>query len=78
MKVKHGKGKSEFGPGVRIQLSGTDVAMAIHAYLVAHDIHISGSATITVNGDLCKEGNVNVDPSGFVVAKGEKFSGRGE
>ena len=49
MKVKYGKGKTEYGPGVSIELTGNDVAIAIDAYLVAHRIHVDGSRTITVN-----------------------------
>jgi hypothetical protein len=75
MKVKYGNGRTEYGPGVDIEMTGNDVVLAIYAYLTAHNIHISGAATITVNGKLCKYGNVYVDPSGFVVAKGKKFNG---
>jgi len=78
MKVKYGKGESEYGPGVEIKLSGEDVAIAINAYLVAHNIHVSGPRTITVNGGLCGKGEVYVDPSGFVIHKGNKLSGRGK
>lgn len=77
MKVKYGKGKTKYGPGVSIKLSGVDVALAIYAYLVAHNIHASGPATITVNRELCKEGHVYVDPSGRVVSMGKEYSGRG-
>jgi hypothetical protein len=77
MKVKRGKGKTKYGPGVEIKLSGREVATAISAYLTAHQIHVSGAHTITVNGSLCWDGKVYVDPSGFVVAKGKKHSGRG-
>lgn len=77
MKVKYGKGKSEFGPGVDIYLTGDEVATAISAYLVAHDINVSGPRTITVNSDLIKNARVYVDPSGFVVTCGIKYSGRG-
>ena len=78
MKVKYGKGKTEHGPGVQINLTGKDVARAIYVYLKAHNIHISGPATITVNGKLCKKGGVYVDPSGFVIKKGKKYSGKGK
>jgi hypothetical protein len=77
MRVKYGDGPTEYGPGVSIELTGDEVATAIDAYLVAHGIHVDGPRTITVNGKLCREGNVYVDPSGFVIADGEEFSGRG-
>lgn len=78
MKVEYGEGKTEYGPGVSIKLTGNEVAMAIYTYLTAHSVHISGPATITVNGKLCKKGSVYVDPSGFVVTNGKKYSGRGD
>jgi hypothetical protein len=77
MNVHYGNGKTVYGPGVDIELSGDEVAIAIDAYLVAHGIHVSGARTIKVNGGLCKFGNVYVDPSGFVIYDGEKIDGRG-
>jgi hypothetical protein len=77
MQIKHGKGTTEYGPGVDIVLTGNDVASAISAYLVAHDIHINGPRTITVNKELCECGNVYVNPSGYVINEGKKISGRG-
>ena len=77
MKVRYGKGTTEYGPGVSIELTGCDVATAIDAYLVAKGIHVSGARTIKVNGELCEAGSVYVDPSGFVIKKGRKYSGRG-
>jgi hypothetical protein len=77
MEVYFGNGKTEHGTGVQIDLTGEEVARAIYAYLVAHNVHIQGAATIRVNGELCKEGEIYVDPSGFVVANGKKWSGRG-
>lgn len=78
MIVKHGQGRTEFGPGVSVELTGDEVATAIDAWLVAHGVHVSGTRTVTVNGELCKAGNVYVDPSGFVIADGVKTSGRGD
>lgn len=75
--VKQGDGKTQYGPGVSIELTGEEVATAIAAFLVAHDINISGARTITVNGELCEFGHVYVDPSGYVVAAGMMISGRG-
>lgn len=78
MNITFGKGTTEYGPGVQIDLTGTEVATAIHTYLTAHNIHIDGPATISVNGELCKEGSIYVDPSGDVVAHGIRYSGRGD
>jgi len=77
MRIEYGKGSTEFGPGVNIELTGDEVAIAIDAYLVAHGVHVDGPRTVTVNGELCEHGRVYVDPSGFAVANGERFSGRG-
>jgi hypothetical protein len=77
MRVKYGGGKTEYGPGVLVELTGDEVAIAIDAYLVAHKIHVSGPRTISVNGELCQEGRVYVDPSGFVIHKGKELNGRG-
>lgn len=78
MEVKFGEGQTKYGPGVSIEMSGDEVARAIHAYLVAHGIHVSGPRTVTVNGELCEDGRVYVDPEGFVMAQGKRFTGRGE
>lgn len=77
MEVKYGEGVDAFGPGVSIELTGDEVATAVDAWLVAHGVCVKGPRTVTVNGGLCKGGRVYVDPSGFVVADGEMFSGRG-
>ena len=78
MKIQHGSGKTAYGTGVSIELTGNEVATAIDAWLVAHNVYVSGPRTITVNGNLCKTGEVYVDPSGFVIANGKKVSGRGK
>lgn len=77
MRVKYGKGLIKYGTGVDIKLTGSEVATAIDAYLVAHGIEVSGPRTITVNGNLCEKGRVYVDPEGFVIHDGKEFSGRG-
>lgn len=77
MDIKYGKGESKYGPGVEIYLSGDEVAIAISAFLVAHGIYINGPRTITVNGQLCEDGNIYVDPSGYAICNGNKYSGRG-
>lgn len=78
MDIKFGNGTTKFGPGVQINLTGEEVARAIDTYLLAHDINVRGARTITVNGELCRNGSVYVDPSGFVVNEGVKWTGRGE
>jgi len=77
METKHGEVKSKYGPGVSIDMDGEEVATAIDAYLVAHGVYVNGPRTITVNGCMIYDGRVYVDPSGFVVSKGKKLSGRG-
>ncbi len=54
MEVKFGRGKTEYGPGVSIELTGSEVATAIDAWLVAHGVHVRGPRTIWVNGELCE------------------------
>lgn len=78
MIVRYGKGRTEYGPGVSVELSGDEVATAIDAYLVAHSVVVCGPRTVTVNGELCQSGHVYVDPSGFVIDDGVKFDGRGD
>lgn len=78
MNVRYGSGTGKYGPGVEIELTGDEVASAIDAWLVAHAVYISGPRTIRVNGELCKEGLVYVDPSGSVITEGERLSGRGK
>lgn len=78
MNIEYGSGKTEYGPGVSVNLDGNEVATAIDAWLVANGVNISGPRTITVNGELCLVGNIYVDPSGFVITpRGRKMSGRG-
>jgi hypothetical protein len=77
MHVRYGDGRTKYGPGVEIGLSGDEVATAIDAYLVSHGVHVAGARTIRVNGELCEAGSVYVDPGAFVIANGQKFSGRG-
>jgi hypothetical protein len=77
MEISFGKGKTEYGPGVQIDLTGDEVALAIDAYLTAHNVHISGPRTIRVNGERCESGSIYADPSARVIANGEGWSGRG-
>jgi hypothetical protein len=78
MEIKRGSGTTKYGPGVSIDLTAEEVAIAIHTYLTAHQVYINGPRTITVDGELLKDGNIYVDPSGFVIANGIKLSGTGE
>jgi len=73
MKIKHGKGTTEYGPGVDIKLTGEELAIAVELYLFAHDVHIRGARTITVNGELCKKARIYVDPSGYAMHKGKQI-----
>jgi hypothetical protein len=77
MNINYGRGKTEFGPGVEISLTGDEVATAISAYLVSHGVYVNGARTIRVNGDLCEFGEIYVDPSGSVVHDGVRYTGRG-
>ena len=77
IEIKRGESTIEYGPGIGIYIDGEDVARAIVAYLVAHGIHVSGPCSVKVGGQLCGFGEVYVDPSGFVIFKGQKISGRG-
>jgi hypothetical protein len=77
MEVTFGKGKTEYGPGVQINLTGDEVATAIYAYLMAHNVVIVGAATIRVNGELCEKGGIYIDPFGRVIANGDGWNGRG-
>ena len=78
MKVRKGDGTTKYGPGVCIDLTGGEVATAIDAWLVAQGVCVRGPWTITVNDRCCVAGRVYVDPSGSVVANGQRFSGRGD
>ena len=77
MKIRYGDGLTKYGPGITINLSGSEVATAIDAFLVAHGIAVRGPRTISVNEDLCRVGEIYVDPSGFIVSDGVKWDGRG-
>jgi hypothetical protein len=77
MRVNYGRGTTEYGPGVEVKLTGTEIVKAIQAYLVAHGVHLNGPCTFTINGELIKKGKVYVDPSGFVIHDGKMLDGRG-
>lgn len=77
MEINFGESKSEHGTGIQIDLTGDEVAIAISAYLVAHNVYVNGARTIRVNGEICKKGSIYVDPSGQVIANGVGWSGKG-
>lgn len=77
MKIEFGNGATGYGPGVQIELTGDEVATAIHAYLAAHGVHIEGPRTVIVNDKLCEKGEVYIDPLGAVSSNGEIWTGRG-
>jgi hypothetical protein len=77
MKIEYGTGPTPYGPGVNIKLDAGEIVLAIHAWLVANDVHIVGPRTITMENKLLTDGKVYVDPVGRVIFKGEEFSGRG-
>ena len=78
MRIGYGKGPTEYGPGVSIELTGDEVALAVLAWLVGQGVHVDGPRTVTVNGELCEAGQVYVDPEGFVITpQGRKLSGNG-
>ena len=77
MEVKFGDGKTEYGPGIEINLTGDEVALAIESYLFSHGVYVGGSRTISVNDELCNYGKVYVDPSGYVMNNGMRYFGSG-
>jgi hypothetical protein len=77
MQIYFGKGKTGYGPGVQIDLTGEEVATAIYAYLMARNVVIDGAATIRVNDEIIESGSIYVDPSGRVIANGDGWNGRG-
>lgn len=70
MKIKRGDGKTEYGPGISIDLTGSEVAQAIDAWLLTNGVNVHGARTVTINGKLCESGNVYVDPSAAVSITG--------
>lgn len=78
MNIRHGKGRTKYGPGVDILLTGNELAQAVLDYIAARGVDVTGPRTVTVGGELCTSARVYVDPSGHVVtATGEALSGRG-
>lgn len=77
MKIEYGFGKTVYGPGVSISLSGDEVAEAILNYVEEHGVYIGGARTVTVNDELCESGHIYVDPSGSVKHNDKFYSGKG-
>lgn len=76
--VTHGKGTSQYGPGVQINLTGNELAHAIDIYLVSQNIIVRGPRTIRYQEELLEDDcQVYVDPSGFVMYGGKRFEGKG-
>ena len=76
MKVKKGKGTSEFGTGIKIELTGDELAHAIDMFLYYKKVYVDGARTIRVNGERCDSASIYVDPSGSLMKKGVRISGR--
>ena len=75
MKIQF-RDKTENKPcGVQIDLEGKEIESAIYAYLAAHNIQIEGLPSITVNGELCKSGQLSVDAYGRVFDNGIEYAG---
>ena len=75
MKIDYGVGKTQYGPGVSIELTGDEVAMAIDQYLTNMKVIVKGPRTIRVNNEPCMKGQIYVDPSGSVIYGTQHFSG---
>lgn len=76
--ITHGQGETKYGPGVDIKLTGKELVLAITTYLTAHDIHIAGARTFSVNGSqMCRDATVHVDPAGSVYAPDGTYRGSG-
>ena len=68
---------TKFVTCIQIELSRSEVAMAIDAWVASQGVTIRGPRTITVGGKLCRRGRIYVDPSGEVSTKTHVISGRG-
>jgi len=79
MNIEYGRGTTKYGPGVSIQLTDDEVALAIDSWLIANRVRVVGprTVTMTMDGDTCEGANVYVDPSGYVIDRAKKISGRG-
>lgn len=80
MEIKYGEGKTKQGPGVNLVLDGDEIARAIDTWLLSQEVVVRGPRTIRIDGEVCRYAlaSIYVDPSGFVIHEGERYSGRGE
>ncbi len=76
MIVEPGKGTTKYGTGILINLTGDEVATAIDAYLVCHGVITNGPRTVKINGELCDDAYVYVNPAGSIIHEGTYISGR--
>lgn len=76
MNIQFGNGKTPQGPGIQINLTGEEVATAIHDYIRAQNVIIDGPSTVMVNSELIRDGGIHVDPSGKVVTADVERSGK--
>lgn len=77
MKIRHGDGQTDHGPGVLIELSAEEVVLAIHAWLIDNRIGIEGPRTVKVNGGVVQHASVYVEPSGKVYTPTGPLMGHG-
>jgi hypothetical protein len=78
MKIKYGNGKTKYGPGVSIKLSGDELAEAVDLYLYAKNVYVLGPRTIRYKEKLLEDDcHVYVDPAGKVVTRRKEWLGQG-
>ena len=75
MKIQFSSKTENKAGGVQIDFEGKEIEAAIYAYLAAHNIQIDGLPSITINGELCKSGQLCVDGYGRVFDNGIEYSG---
>lgn len=50
MNIRHGKGRTKYGPGVDILLTGNELAQAVLDYIAARGVDVTGPRTVTGRG----------------------------
>jgi len=80
MEISLGNGKTKYGTGVQIDLTGEDLTNAIYQYLEKNDVYVDGAATIRVDGELCRDitAGMYVDPSANVTHLNKRYLGSGK